>query len=73
MKLLDTRWVVCRNKNPIGLCGKDYLCACKSKNRWVFIQHACWFWSKESAKDYLGKEGKAIIRIEASLEMGAKE
>lgn len=65
---LDVRWVVSRNENPIGLFGKDYLCSCGIRRKWVFLQKACWFCSKDVAEDYLGKDGKSIIRITATKE-----
>jgi hypothetical protein len=58
---LDVRWVVSRNKNPVGLFGKDYLCVCGVKRKWVFFQKACWFCSKESAKMNLGKDRKSVV------------
>jgi len=65
---LDIRYVVSRNKNPLGLFGKDYLCVCNVRRKWTFLQQACWFASKENAKGNLGKEGKIIIRITATKE-----
>lgn len=68
MSELDVKWVVSRNNNPIGLFGKDYLCACGIRRKWTFLQRACWFCSKESARMNFGKDGKSIIKITVTKE-----